>query len=238
MSGPRTPLLRPDRYFAVHDSPPARHALAAVACVTLVTAAGTAVLLGEFAAAVDTTVTVDNPAYPGDAFCDNPAARETPTPSGCGEPATVERDLGELVADELSWLPLAMVVAVPSFWLFEAVALHVGSGLAGGNGSFRDTAIVAGWGLAPSLLRVGVVGAWIVDRLRSVTVSETTNTADALQTVIAGVEPIGLAAAVVVALWAGVIRAYGLASVRALPLSTAGWVVGLLTVIGFGFELL
>jgi phosphohistidine swiveling domain-containing protein len=53
MSRPRTPLLRPSRYYEAHDgSPPFAHAAAAVAVVMLATAGGLAVFLDEFAAAL------------------------------------------------------------------------------------------------------------------------------------------------------------------------------------------
>ncbi|MFB6194430.1 MAG: YIP1 family protein [Halobaculum sp.] len=238
MSGPRTPLLRPSRYFAAHDgSPPLAHAATAVAVVALVTAAGLAVLLNEFATALNTTITVDNPAYPGDPFCENPAARETPTPAGCGEPKTVQRDLGALVAERFSWLPLAAFVGVPAFWLFEAVVLHAASGLAGGSGAFRDTLAVAGWGMTPSVLRVAASAGFVVVRLPTLSGSPESAVAG-LEAAVAGLGSVGFAAAVVVALWGGVIRTYGLVEARELAFDGAVAVVELLTLLGLLVELI
>lgn len=237
MAGPRTPLLRPDSYFERHDgSPPFAHAAAAVALVTIATAGGLAVFLGEFAAALDVPITVDNPAYPGETFCEDSMFDDTP--SGCGEPKEVERSLGALVAEELSWLPPATVVLVPVFWLVQGGVLHAASALADGEGAFADTLAVAGWGMVPSLARLLGVGALIVYRLRTAAVPGTPDGAiDALRAAIGGVEAIGLLAALVVAIWAGVIRTYGLADARDHSLGTAATIVGVLTVIGLVFEL-
>ncbi|MFC7071124.1 YIP1 family protein [Halobaculum lipolyticum] len=237
MPGPRTPLLRPHRYFEAHDgSPPVAHALAAVAVVTLVTAGGVAVFLGEFAAALDVPVTVDNPAYPGDPFCENTALEMTP--AGCDEPATVERDLGALVAAEYGWLPGAVFLIVPLFWLLQGAALHAGSAVAGGEGAFGDTLVVAGWGLVPSLVRVGGVGALLVYRIRTTPLPGTADgAADALAAAFAGLESVGLLAAGVVAVWAGAVRLYGLAAARDLSTGEAAAVVGALTLVGLLAEL-
>ncbi len=237
MAGPRTPLLRPGRYFGAQDgSPPLAHAAAVVAVVTIAVAAGMAVFLDQFAAALDTTVTVDNPAYPGDTFCEDSTFDQTP--SGCDEPETVERDLGAMVAEELSWLPPASIVLVPLWWLWHAVVLYGAGRAVGGSGNFVDTAVVAGWGMAPSLLRLVAVVGFAVAQLRSVSVPTDPESAIAvLQSAIAGVELVGLAAVLVVGVWAGAIRAYGLAETQGIPASTAGAAVAALTLVGFVFEL-
>ncbi|WP_435065200.1 YIP1 family protein [Halobaculum sp. EA56] len=237
MAGPRTPLLRPDSYFAAHDgSPPFAHAAAAVAVVTLATAAGLAVFLGEFAAALDVAVTVDNPAYPGDAFCENSAFEDTP--SGCDEPETVERDLGALVAEELSWLPPAAVALVPLFWVVQAGVLHAASALADGSGPFVDTLVVVAWGMVPGLARILGVGALLVYRLRTTPLSGDPESALAtLEAAVAGVEAVALLAALVVGLWGGAIRTYGLAEARDHTLGDAAGIVAVLTLVGLVFEL-
>lgn len=237
MSGPRTPLLHPNRYFTEHDgAPPLAHAAAVVAVVTLVSAGGLAVFLDQFAAALDAPVTVDNPAYPGDAFCEN-AAFDT-TPAGCDEPPTIERELGAIVAEELSWLPLAAFVIVPIWWLWQAIVLHAASAVAGGTGTLPETLTVAGWGMAPSLVRLVGIGALAVSRLHTVSVPADPGSAvPALRSAFAGIELAGLVAALVVAVWAGVIRTYGLAAARDIPASRAAAVVGALTAIGLLFEL-
>lgn len=237
MAGPRTPLLRPGRYFRAHDgSPPLAHAAVVVAVVAVAVAGGMVVLLDQFAAALDTTVTVDNPAYPGDQFCEGSTFDHTL--SGCDEPKTVERNLGAMVAEELSWLPMASVVIVPLWWFWQAVVLHVAGTAADGAGSFAETATVAGWGMAPSLLRLVAVLGFAVAQFRSVSVpADPENAIAVLQSAIAGVEVVGLIAVVVVGVWAGAIRAYGLADAHEIPVPTAAAVVAALTLVGFLFEL-
>ncbi|UIP00388.1 YIP1 family protein [Halobaculum sp. CBA1158] len=238
MDGPRTPLLRPSRYFAAHDgSPPLAHAVAAVAVVTVATAGGLAVFLGEFAAALDVSITVDNPSYPGDAFCENSAFDDTPT--GCGEPETVERNLGALVAEELSWLPPAAVALVPLFWVVQSGILHAASAVAGGDGPFGDTLAVVGWAMLPSLVRLVGIGAFVIHRLRTTTLpGDPEGALAALEAALAGTEAMGLLAAVAVAVWGGVIRTYGLAEARDHTLAEAAGIVVTLTVVGLFFELL
>ena len=237
MAGPRTPLLRPDSYFEAHDgSPPIAHAAVVVAVVTVAVAGGMAVLIDQFAAALDTTVTVDNPAYPGDSFCEDSMLDNTP--SGCDEPETVERNLGAMIADELSWLAPASVVLVPLWWLWQSAVLYGAGSAARGSGRFADVAAVAGWGMAPSLLRLVAVLGFAVQRFQSVSVpSDPENAIAVLQSAISGIEIVGMVAVLIVAVWAGAIRVYGLAEAHDLQLSTAGVIVGVLTVIGILFEL-
>lgn len=233
---PRTPLLRPNSYFAAHDGrPPLEHALLAVGLVTLATAVGTWLLLAELSTAIDTTVQTDNPAYPGEFACEDSTLDDTPP--GCDEPKRVERDLGELVASELSWLPPAALVVVPVFWLGQSVLLHLATWLTGGEGRFTRTATVAAWGLAPSLLRLAVVGAVLAVQLRTTTGGSPETAVATLQSVVAAVRPVGLAAALVVACWAGLIRTYGLVHARDLQPTTAAGVVATLTLVGLLLEL-
>lgn len=205
--------------------------------MTIAVAAGMAVFLDQFAAALDTTVTVDNPAYPGDVFCEDSTAEQTP--SGCTEPETVERNLGAMVAQELSWLPPASMVLVPLWWLWQTVVLYGAGRATGGSGGFAETAAVAGWGMAPSLLRLVAVLGFAVAQFRSVsTPADPENALAVLQSAIAGVEVVGLVAVVVVGVWAGAIRAYGLADAHGITVPTAATVVAALTLVGFLFELI
>ena len=238
MAGPRTPLLRPNRYFAAHDgSPPLKHAAIAVAVVAVVTAAGAALVIDQLAAALDVMVTVDNPAYPGDMFCGEDSGYDD-TPSGCDEPKTVERRLGALVAEEFSWLPLASLLAVPLWWVVQATVLHLASALADGEGSFDRTLVVAGWGMAPSVLRMVGVAAFVALSVQSMAApADPEGATNALRTALAGVQPLSFGLAFVAAVWAGAIRTYGLADARDISTWTAGWIVGILTLFGLLFEL-
>lgn len=239
MRGPRTPLLRPRAYFASHDDrPPLRHAAVAVAVVAVVAAGGMAVFLGEFAAALDVPVEVDNPAHTDETVCETSAF--TPTPSGCDSsvPETVERDLGAMVAEEFSWVPVAALVVVPAFWVVQAGVLHAGSAVVGGEGPFAGSLAVAGWGMVPGVARTVGVGAFVLHRLRATRVSGDPESAvAAVETAVAGLGSVSLVAAVVVAVWAGAVRVYGLAAARDIEVGAALGVVGATTLVGLVFEL-
>lgn len=117
MPGPRTPLLRPKSYFESHDgSPPLKHA------------------------ALDATVEVENPDHTPEWACENFAESGMSTPSGCDPsvPETVERDLGSIVYEELSWLLWTPLFLVPVFWAVHAPVLHAGGAVVGGEGAFAD----------------------------------------------------------------------------------------------------
>ena len=239
MQGPRTPLLRPQSYFRAHDgSPPLAHAAIAVAVVTLVTAGSMGVFLAEFADAVDATVEMGNPEHTPEMFCDG-AGGMTFTPTGCDPsvPETVDRDLGTLVAQEYSWVPWAVLLVVPLFWVFQAAVLHGASALADGQGPFSNTLAVAGWGMVPSVARVLGVGALLVYRLRTTSVPGTPEGAvAALEAAFAGLGTISVVVAAVVSVWAGAVRVYGLAGARRISTGEAFWIVLATTVVGLLFE--
>jgi len=121
-----------------------------VAVAAVAAAGGMAVFLDQFAAALDTTVTVDNPAYSGDSFSADSAVDRTP--SGCEKPETVERYLGAMVADALSWLPPASLVLV-AVWA-GAIRTH---GLAETHDAPISTAaaVVAALTLVGSVFELG-----------------------------------------------------------------------------------
>jgi len=105
-------------------------------------------------------VTVDNPAYPGDALCDGGVGGTTPR--GCAEPATTTVELRTLLWDEIAgtlpWLFVGLLVV----WVGLAVALHVGAKLAGGDGRLGETAEVVAWGLLPTVVGVVLAGGVLV----------------------------------------------------------------------------
>lgn len=205
--------------------------------VAVATAVGAAVIIDQLATTMAVMVTVDNPDYPGDAFCGENAASQD-TASGCDQPKTVDRELGALVAEEFSWFPPVAFVVIPIWWLFQAGVLHAASGVVDGEGSFGETLVVAGWGMVPSLVRILGVTAFIAVSVQSLALpSNPEGAVDALQAALAGVQPLSFGLAFLAAVWAGAIRTYGLADVRDLRVSTAAWVVGALTAFGLLFEL-
>jgi hypothetical protein len=154
MSPPRTPLLRPDRYFGERTASPGRGiaviALLVIGWVVLVYGLG-----GVFAANIDGTVEVSNPAYPGDAFCDGDGPGDT-TPSGCDEPATVERNIDQLIWEAIGSVAGQLAVGFLIVWLVLAGLLHGGSALADGEGGFGRSLAVTAWGMVPALFGVVV----------------------------------------------------------------------------------
>lgn len=241
MSGPRTPLRKPRSYFESHcGSPPLKHAALAVAVVAVVTAAGFGVFLAEFDAAVDSTVEVENPNHTPEVFCTDHGGEAT-TSSGCDPsvPETVERDVGALVAEELSWLPWATLLLIPLLWMFQAAVLHAGSVLADGDGPFADTLAVAGWGMTPGLARTLGVMAIVVYHLRTTPIpGDPEGAITALQATLGGLELVSLLAAAVVGVWAGAVRVYGLAAARNISVGQALVLVTATTFVGLLFEAL
>lgn len=243
MSGPRTPLLRPKSYFESHDgSPPLAHAAVAVAVVAVVTAAGIGLFLVEFTAALDATVEMENPEHTPEWACENfGESGMSSTPSGCDPdvPETVERDLGSLVYEELSWLPWAALFIAPVFWVVQALVLHAGGAVVGGEGTFADTLAVAGWGMVPSLARVLAVGSLLIYRLRTTPLPDDPEGAiDALEAALVGLDAVAIVAVLVVAVWAGAVRVYGLAVTHEITVGEALGIVVVTTLVGFLFEAL
>ncbi|WP_435147916.1 YIP1 family protein [Halobaculum sp. P14] len=239
MAGPRTPLLHPQEYFAEQSSAPLRDATIVVGAVAVLSAAGASVLLHEFAATLDVMVEVQNPAHTPEWVCEGPNPLNT-TRTGCDPsvPETIERRLGALLLEEYSWLPWATLVVVPLLWLVQGVVLHVGSAMFDAEGEFGRSLAVAGWGMAPSLARLFAVGGFLVYKLRTASIGGTPESAvQALEAVVATVGPASMGGAVVVAVWAGVIRTYGLAELRDVSVSDAAALVVVTTVVGLLFEL-
>jgi hypothetical protein len=182
---------------------------------------------------------MDNPEHVPEWACENYAESDISTPSGCDPsvPETVERDVGALVVQKYSWLPLAALVLVPLLWLFEAGVLHLGTVFVGGEGPLSDTLAVAGWGMVPSVARLLGVGAVLLYQLRTTPIPGSAGgSVAALEAAFAGLGALSLGAAVLVAVWGGAVRVYGLSSARDVTTGEAFWVVVAVTVVGLLFE--
>lgn len=161
MSPPRTPLRRPDRYFGERTASLGRGI--AVGLLTVVALlAGVYALGWVFTANIDGTVTVDNPSYPGDAFCDGDSPGEF-TPHGCDEPEQVERNIDQFIWQAVGSVAGQLAIGLPIVLLLVAGALHAGTWLANGEGPFGHTLAVAAWGLVPTLggMVVALVALWL-----------------------------------------------------------------------------
>ncbi|AFK18354.1 YIP1 family protein [Haloferax mediterranei ATCC 33500] len=246
MSGPRTPLLKPRKYFE-SKTPPLDfgRALVAVAVVTVVITAGVGGILWTFTQQLDQQVSVDNPEHypehaceqyePGGAFDDMEA------PSGCDPsvPETLDKRLGDLIWQEYSWIPLAMLVFVPLVWLFEGSLLHLGSWLVGGDGRFTDSLVVSGWGMVPMVFRVLTVGTFVVYQLKQVSIpSNPEGALNAMQASFSGLGLVSTVAMLVVVAWGTYIRTYGLARARDIDIGSAASVTVGLSLIGLLLELI
>ncbi|WP_411965530.1 Yip1 family protein [Haloferax sp. YSMS24] len=245
MAGPRTPLLKPRAYFASRTPPFSfGRALLVVGLVTLVLTAGVGGILWTFTEQLDQQVSVDNPDHRPEWACDEyedgGAFEDMSPPEGCDPsvPEHVDRRLGDLVWQELSWVPWSMLVLVPLFWVIEAVLLHLGTSLVGGAGRFTDTLVVTAWGMVPSMLRLLVVGAYLVSRLGELSLPSDPEAAVAvLESSLSGLGLVtGLVTLAVVA-WATYVRTYGLARGRDIDVADAAVVTVGLSVVGLLFEL-
>ncbi|WP_276271085.1 YIP1 family protein [Haloarcula litorea] len=158
----RTFLLRPGQFFERRvDALGGVRAAGLAGLVSVLTTLVLAAVLRAFTQQFGGTVTVDNPAYPGEVFCEDGGVAGT-TPRGCSEPETVQREISALlwqaVTDLLPWLVIGLVVV----WVGLGVALYVGAWLAGGSGSVGATLEVTAWGLVPTLVSSVVAGATLV----------------------------------------------------------------------------
>lgn len=119
--------------------------------------AGSVVASGAvLAGSLDETVTVDNPDRPPAWACDGPASDGggSSFDEGCDEPATIERDAGELVQEAATEYVSTAFVAPFSLWAIAGVTLFAGARLAGGEGRFAETLAAAAWGAVPELVRI------------------------------------------------------------------------------------
>ncbi|MFC7204462.1 Yip1 family protein [Haloferax namakaokahaiae] len=241
MAGPRTPLLKPRAYFD-SKSPPLdlQRAALVVAVATLVVAVSAGGILWTFTQQLDQTVAVDNPNHWPDHMCENYEAgggfEDMPMPSGCDSsvPETLDKRLGDLVWEEIGWIPWAVLVGTPLVWLFEAVVLHLGGTLVGGSGRFTDTLAVAGWGMVPSAVRAVVVGSYLVYQFGSLDLPSNPDSAlNVVQAALAPLDLVSTLVALVVVAWATYVRTYGLARARDISVGDAAVVTVSLSFVGF-----
>ena len=233
---PRTPLLRPDRFFAERELNGLRLLVVAVVLVFSVPVAvsGVGWIVTE---RVDGTVMVDNPNRPPEAFCQGaPDSMD----AGCDAPAEVERDVDGPINDAMGQFMGPALLGFPIVLLLVGLALHAGSWLADGtNGAVRSFA-VALWGLAPSL--VGLVLAlavmWLV--YDPLTVTPETDPSVLVEHTRWELQPLlrwGPVVSGLTTLWGAIIWRYGLVEERGLPGTEASVVAGVTAVLFWGLSL-
>lgn len=234
---PRTPLLRPDRYFARRTPDPVRGLILAVV-VTLGFLVTIWMLGAVFMDRIDGTVAVDNPDRPPEAFCDDETGSAFEEMNGsaydCDAPAQVDRDIDTILGDALSQFYGPVLVGLPIVLLLAAALLHVGTALFDANGGFAQTLTVTAWGFVPTLvlMPVSVAALWVL--MDPVTLSSASDPAAFRDPVMASLErwrPVALALNAVGSLWGAAVWTFGLESARSVTRSQAATVAGTVTVL-------
>lgn len=235
--GPRTPLCRPDEYFAQRDPDPVHGLILAVALTMGALAAvwGLGVI---FADNVDGSVGVDNPNRPPEQFCDDGASEtfEQVNASGfdCSAPAEVERDVDTIISDAVGQFYAPILVGLPLVLLFAGVVLHVGTAIVGGDGGFSGTLTVAAWGFAPMFVVMPVSLFLLWAMMDPVTVTPGTDPTVFRESVLGSLQqwrPFALGLNAVGSLWGAVIWTFGLESARSVSRSEAAVVAGTVTLL-------
>lgn len=243
---PSTPLHRPVGFFS--DPPRWRWDPAVavgVAVATGLVLAVTIYALGMVLAEQFTgTVTVDNPAYPGDTFCEGPMADEFAEQPGsladnCDEPAEVERDPEPYVHEAVTELTVLTFVGWMILWAVGAILLHVGARVAGGDGTMRQTFAIAAWSGVPSVLLSLPAAVVVAERLRTteLTLEDPEATRQAVESAIAPVEPILLAFTAVGTLWQAAVWYGGLRGLHDVDRGLAAIVAAVFWLVTLGMSL-
>lgn len=232
---PSTPLHRPVGFFS--DPPRWRWSPAVAVGVAFVTGLVLAIVvywLGQVVADQFTgTVTVDNPAYPGDVFCDGPAADEFADEPGslaerCEEPAQVERDPEPYVQEAVAELAFFTFVGWMILWAAGAILLHVGAKVAGGEGMMRQTFAIAAWSGVPSVLTSLPAAVILAEELQSaeLTLDDPEASQQAVEAAVAQAEPLLFAFSLVGTVWQAAIWYGGLHGLHDVDRGPAAVVAG------------
>jgi len=230
---PRTPLLRPDGYFAERD--PDFPRIAAV--VGLLIAAGPAVVYGVgwvLAANLDGTVTVDNPERPPDWVCEDDTSSEMFDDADCDAPREIERNVDTVLWDAIGELAGPAVVAYPLALAVLTLLLHAGAWLADAERGLASTFVVAAWGTVPTLLLLPVSLVGLHLALDPVTVSPGVDPGTAIEPVldrIRAFEPYGAVVTLLTAVWGGVVWRFGLVHEQGLPGTEATVIAGIVALL-------
>ncbi|MEF8840641.1 MAG: YIP1 family protein [Haloarculaceae archaeon] len=231
---PRTPLLRPDRYFAERES----NFFRVMAVVGLLVAAGPAVVSGVgwvLAAHLDGTVLVDNPERPPDRVCDDDTGDSSVFDGeNCDAPREVERDVGAILWDAIDEIVGPAFLAYPLALVVLTLLLHAGAWLAGADHGFFPTFAVAAWGMVPTLLLIPVSLGLLSVMLDPVTVSPGDDPRTAIRPLLAQIralEPYSAVLSAATAVWGGVIWRFGRVYEQGLPGTEATVVAGLVALL-------
>ena len=155
---PLARLFTPHRAFD-GDSTPLSVAVGTVLLVAVASAVSLSMAATPIAAAVDGTVTVDNPSRPSELVCepntDDAIEWNDETPESCTQPKQLERPLAGYAQSAVSGLAVPAFVSVVSAWLLSTAWLFA---FGGGreNGSLATLAGDTSWALVPLLVPAAV----------------------------------------------------------------------------------
>lgn len=233
MTPPRTPLLRPDRYFSEWTATLGRGIVVALVLffgsIAVVYGLG-----GVLTANIDGTVETSNPEYPGDTFCDGDSPGSTPR--GCTEPATIEQDIDRVLWDAVGSVAGEFIVGLIVLWLLVSGLLHGGSALADGDGAAERSLTVAAWGLLPTLFAAVVSILALALTFDPITVSPGMSQDAVRRQAVAQFDTlrtVGRVSGLVATVWGAVIWGYGLRYQRAIPGWAAAMVAGTVALVLF-----
>ena len=222
-------LVSPTAFF--DERPPAETLpMAAGVVVLFALALVVAVFLvgSLLAGAIDATVTMDNPDRPSEHICEQYADDpESMFGDGCDEPATIERDAGVLVQEEVSRYLGYALVGPFVLWVVAAIVLFGAGRLVGGDPSFAGTIALSGWAALPELFRLaaGLVGLWVA--LKDVTIADPDRAVEVLEAALAPVEPLLLVASLLTLGWQWYLLTGGMANEADITWGEAAVAVGI-----------
>lgn len=232
---PPTPLHRP---FSAFRNPPRwitrPGVIFGLALGSAVLLAAAVYVFGQVLAAETTgTVTVDNPAYPGDGFCENPAAREAMPEdhrvTGCDESETVQRDSSAIVEQAVPQIVGMVFFGWLLLWLLGAGGLHVAAWIARGRGTAAESFAIASWsGAAAALASIpSFVVLTLAVRSADIELSDPERTQQSFDAAIAPVEPYLLLLGLLGTIWQALVWYAGLRGLHDLDGSRAAFISGL-----------
>lgn len=220
---PRTPLFRPDRYFATHEI----NFFRVMVLVGLLVIAGPVTVYGVgwiLVNHIDGTVMVDNPDRPPDFVCDDGFHSDMYDEGACDRSKEIEQNVDRVLWSAIDGLVGPALVAFPIILLIIGMLLHVGSWLADGSGGIFPSFAVAAWGLLPSVLSIVVMLPllWVaVDSYTLLPNQELSTVIDPLMGQIENLEQVTIVVSMLTAVWGGIIWRYGLEHHRNIPAASA-----------------
>jgi len=230
VSGARDLLFRPREFFERGGSRPFP-ALVVVGVVSVIVFAAGWTVFEMMITRINGTVMVDNPAYPGDAFCQGTG---DPFVGNCDAPEKVERDVDAILEELRGGFLLVFLFGPVLGWLFSGLVLHVGSWLAGDEGTVKDSFAVAAWGTVPSVFSIAIVVAVFLVTFDPITVTPDSTPEEFVDLATAEFERtrgVGTLVGIVTALWSAYIHVGGLVATRGVPRSRAVFIAGIVAVL-------